>query len=211
MVKVGQTHRRHDAGEARDGGAMRKRATGHGRGRAWARWRALAPARRTVVVAVPEVAGTDDGDDSGGCRSSVELGVEATTAAGMRGWHLRLLRGAVRTWVCSVGRYGDCGHDSDDARRRRASELKGAAATECWGRRGKGESGQWLTAELQGWLAGSGTSGSSRFDGDDLRWPRRGTATWAAMQGFRRPVDRWGGRGGRGGAPELVGGARGGR
>ena len=34
---------------------------------------------------------------------------------------------------------------------------------------------------------------------------------WAAMQGFRRPVERWGGRGGRGGAPELVGGARGGR
>ncbi len=129
MVKVGQTHRRHDAGEARDGGAMRKRATGHGRGRAWARWRALAPARRTVVVAVPEVAGTDDGDDRGGCRSSVELGIEATTAAEMRGWHLRLLRGAVRTWVCSVGRYGDCGHDRDEARRRRASELKGAATT----------------------------------------------------------------------------------
>ena len=31
------------------------------------------------------------------------------------------------------------------------------------------------------------------------------------MQGFRRPVERWGGRGGRGGAPELSGGARGGR
>ena len=115
MVKVGQTHRRHDAGEARDGGVNRKRATGHGRGRAWARWRALAPARRTVVVVVPEVAGTDDSDDRGGCRSSVELGVEATTAAGMRGWHLRLLRGAVSAWVCSVGRYGDRGHDGDIA------------------------------------------------------------------------------------------------
>ena len=42
-------------------------------------------------------------------------GVEATMAAEMRGWHLRLLRGAVRTWVCSVGRYGDCGHDGDIA------------------------------------------------------------------------------------------------
>ena len=31
------------------------------------------------------------------------------------------------------------------------------------------------------------------------------------MQGFRGPVERWGGRGGRGGASELVGGARGGR
>ena len=80
---------------------------------------------------MPGVACTVDGDDRGGCRSSVELGVEATTAAEMRGWHLRLLRGAVRTWVCSVGRYGDCGHDGDEARRRRASELKGAAATGC--------------------------------------------------------------------------------
>ena len=31
------------------------------------------------------------------------------------------------------------------------------------------------------------------------------------MQGFWRPVERWGGRGSRGGAPELVGEARGGR
>ena len=75
MVKVGQTHWRHDAGEARDGGAMRKRATGHGRGRAWARWRALAPARRTVVVAVPEVAGNDDGELASGSRSSANGGL----------------------------------------------------------------------------------------------------------------------------------------
>ena len=33
----------------------------------------------------------------------------------------------------------------------------------------------------------------------------------AAMQGFRGLVERWGGRGSRGGASELVGGARGGR
>ena len=33
----------------------------------------------------------------------------------------------------------------------------------------------------------------------------------AAMQGFRRAVDRWGGRGGRGGAPGRIGEARGGR
>ena len=157
MVKVGQTHRRRDAGEARDGGATRDRATGHGRGRAWARWRALAPARRTVVVAVPVVAGTDDGDDRGGCRSSVELGVEATTAAGMRGWHLRLLRGAVRAWVCSVGRYGDRGHDGDIAG---GVELSAKVGLGPRGRKRPGEKGETirgLTAELQGWLAGSGT------------------------------------------------------
>ena len=73
--QTGQTHRRHDAGEARDGGATQKRATGHGRGRAWARWRALAPARRTVVVAVPVVAGTDDGELVSGGRSSGAVGI----------------------------------------------------------------------------------------------------------------------------------------
>ena len=75
VVKVGQTHRRHDAGEARDGGANRKRATGHGRGRAWARWRALAGAHRMVVVAVPVVAGTDDGELVSGGRSSANGGL----------------------------------------------------------------------------------------------------------------------------------------
>ena len=73
--QTGQTHRRHDAGEARGGGANRKRATGHGRGRAWARWRALAGAHRTVVVAVPVVAGTDDGELVSGGRSSGAVGI----------------------------------------------------------------------------------------------------------------------------------------
>ena len=83
MVKVGQTHRRHDAGEARDGGAMRNRAIGHGRGRAWARWKALAPARRTVVVAEPGVAGSVDGELVSGGRSSGAVGFGA--AARKRG------------------------------------------------------------------------------------------------------------------------------
>ena len=74
MVKVGQTHRRRDAGEARDGGAMRDRATGHGRGRSWARWKALAPARRTVAVAGPGVAGVDGGELGCGRRGSVVHG-----------------------------------------------------------------------------------------------------------------------------------------
>ena len=83
MVRVSQTHRRHDAGEARDGGAIRKHATGHGQGRAWARWRALVGAHRTVVVAVPVVAGTDDGELMSGGRSSGAVGFGA--AAHKRG------------------------------------------------------------------------------------------------------------------------------
>ena len=58
----GQTHRRLDAGEARDGGAARKTPTGHGRGRSWAHWKALAGARRVVVEAGPVVAEADDGE-----------------------------------------------------------------------------------------------------------------------------------------------------
>ena len=83
MVKVGQTRRRHDAGEARDGGANQKRATGHGRGRVWACWRALAGAHQTVVVAMPVVAGTDDGELVSGDRSSGAVGFGA--AARKRG------------------------------------------------------------------------------------------------------------------------------
>ena len=72
MVKRGQrgqTRRRLDAGEARDGGAAWKTPTGHGRGRSWARWRALAGARRVVVAAGPMVAGADDGELQGSGRS----------------------------------------------------------------------------------------------------------------------------------------------
>ena len=41
--------------------------------------------------------------------------------------------------------------------------------------------------------------------------PEEGNGDVAAMQGFRGAVERWGGRGGCGGASELVGGVRGGR
>ncbi len=88
MVKVGQTHRRHDAGEARDGGVIRKRATGHGRGRAWAR-------RQTVVVAVPVVAGTDDGELVSGGRSSGAVG---NGVAGRLGRRWCVLRAPSEVW-----------------------------------------------------------------------------------------------------------------
>ena len=91
-----------------------------------------------------------------------------------------MLRAPSEVWstiVCSVGCYGDRGHDGDFAG---GVELSAKVGLRPRGRKRPGEKGEMirgLTAELQGWLAGSGTSGSSRFDGDDLRWPRRGTAT----------------------------------
>ena len=83
-VKQGQTRWRLDAGEARDGGTARKTPTGHGRGRSWAHWRALAGARRVVVAAGPMVAGANDGEQVRGGRSSVELGFEAAVGVAMR-------------------------------------------------------------------------------------------------------------------------------
>ena len=74
---MGQTRRRLDTGEARDGGAARKTPTGHGRGHSWAYWRALAVAHLVVVEAGPTVAGDDDGELQGGGRSSTMCGVWA--------------------------------------------------------------------------------------------------------------------------------------
>ena len=62
----GQTHRRLDAGEARDGGAARKTPTGHGRGCSRARWRALAGPHLVVVEAGPMVAEANGGEHETG-------------------------------------------------------------------------------------------------------------------------------------------------
>ena len=148
MVKVGQTHRRHDAGEARDGGAMRKRATGHGRGRAWARWRALAPARRVVRLLGRGEAGADDGELQGGGRSSGTCGFGVVVLGRGSWWVLRAPGEVWSTVVCPASSHSGSGHDGDEARRRRAS-----AAAELWPRARKREgrergSARRLTAEL---------------------------------------------------------------
>ena len=90
-----------------------------------------------------------------------------------------MLRAPSEVWstiVCSAGRYGDRGHDGDIAG---GVELSTKVGLGPGGRKRPGEKGETirgLTAELQGWIAGSGTAGVQRIDGDDLRWPRRGTA-----------------------------------
>ena len=125
-----------------------------------------------------------------------------------------MLRAPSEVWstiVCSVGCYGDRGHDGDIAG---GVELSAKVGLGPRGRERPGEKGETirgLTAELQGWLAGSGTRWRRRIRRRRWSEPEEGNGDVAAMQGFRGAVERWGGRGARGGASELVGGARGGR
>ena len=128
-VKRGQTRRRLDSGEARDGGAARKTPTGHGRGRSWAHWRALAGARRVVVAAGPMVAGADDGELQGGGRSSDTHGFDVPVRGRTSWWSGSSPRSNPSTMTRPGAGYGIGGHDGDEARRRRASELMGTTST----------------------------------------------------------------------------------
>jgi len=120
-VKQGQTGRRLDAGEARDGGAARKAPTGHGRGRSWAHWRALAGARRMVVVAGPVVTGVDGGELFHGRRSSGGCGVSAA-ACKQTGYRARVaLRNVASATDARAGPFGRRSHGGDELMRRRAS------------------------------------------------------------------------------------------
>ena len=61
------------------------------------------------------------------------------------------------TMVSSVGRYGDRGHDGDITGGVELSAKVGLGPRDRTRPREKGETTRGLTAELQGWLAGSGT------------------------------------------------------
>ena len=70
---------------------------------------------RPVAVAGPGVAGVD-GDELGcGCRSSGAVGISVAGGLGRRWCVLRAPGEVGSTMVCSVGRYGDRGHDGDIA------------------------------------------------------------------------------------------------
>ena len=81
-VKRGQTRRRLDAGEARDGGERRKRCSGHGLMRGWALRVAGDVAHPTVAVFGAGVAGVNGGELFCGRRSSGNLGVALQSMGG---------------------------------------------------------------------------------------------------------------------------------
>ena len=103
-----------------------------------------------------------------------------------------MLRTPSEVWstiVWSVGCYGDRGHDGDIAG---GVELSAKVGLRPRGRKRPGEKGETirgLTAELQGWLAGSGTRWRRRWSE-----PEEGNGDVAAMQGFRGAVGRWRGK-----------------
>ena len=110
--------------------------------------------------------------------------------------------------VCSDACLHGRSHDGDMAG---GEELSGAvetAATEAKRARELGEEEEELTAGSERGSASSGRSWRRRIDRRRLGCPRLKTRAKAMMQGLRRCVARWGGRGSRGGANGLVGGAR---
>ena len=103
------------------------------------------------------VAGVDGGELGCGRRGSGAVGISVAGGLGRRWCVLRAPGDVWSTMVCSVGRYGDRGHDGDIAG---GVELSAEVGLGPRGRERPGKKGETireLTAELQGWLAGSGT------------------------------------------------------
>ena len=80
VVNVGQTHRRLDAGEASRGGEPRVLPTRLGLARGAQLRDADARPHPTVVVVRPGSGRSGAGDELGGGRSSIELGLVAAVA-----------------------------------------------------------------------------------------------------------------------------------
>ena len=134
--------------------------------------------RLLVVVVGLGVAGVDGGELGCGGRSSGAVGISVAGGLGRRWCVLRAPGDVWSTMVCSVGRYGDRGHDGDIAGGVELSvevEL-GPRGRERPGKRGKRSGGsprlQWASKRARG------RAGDDEFDGDGGRSPKRGTATW---------------------------------
>ena len=153
-------------------------------------------------------AGNDAGELNSGGRSSDGAGFDATVHGKESWWLLRAPGAALSTTASLASRHCGSGHDGAMAG---GGELSGAvetAATEAKRARELGEKEEELTAESERGSASSGRSWRRRIDRRWLGCPRLKTRAKAAMQGLRRCVARWGGRGSRGGADGLIGEAR---
>ena len=146
----------------------------------------------------------------GGGRSSGEVGFDATVHGRKSWWWLRVPGATLSTVrhsdACLHGR----SHDGDMASGKELSGAVETAATEAKRARELGERKRSSQRSRRGGQRARGGPGGGKFDRRWLGCPRLKTRAKAAMQGLRRCVAQWGGRGSRGGADGLVEGARGG-
>ena len=164
--------------------------------------------RRVVAAAGPKMAGVVTGIDRGGRRSSGELGVDATVAGEAHARHLRALGSAGRKLSTTAGPLGGRRHGGGDHRRRRVSVIKGATATAIKRRGKEGETVAELTGVATVASGSSGRRRRRRIDSGELRWPATERRWWRRCRASGGPWVGGEGRGGRGGASGLVGGAR---
>ena len=164
--------------------------------------------RRVVAAAGPKMAGVVTGIDRGGRRSSGELGVDATVAGEARARHLRVPGSAGRKLSTTAGPLGGRRHVGGDHRRRRVSVIKGATATATKRRGKEGETVAELTGVATVASGSSGRRRRRRIDSGELRWPATERRWWRRCRASGGPWVGGEGRGGRGGASGLVGGAR---
>ena len=121
------------------------------------------PKQQTVAARVQY---GDGSDDKCGGRSYGHVRLGARGQRRSNGWVRLALGSVLSTGKCSGARFTGCSGSGDMAG---VEKLSGTTARGREGRRGKEESGQRLTAELQGWLAGSGARRSGRIDGEGRR------------------------------------------
>ena len=170
------------AGEARDGGGGRNSSSGDQMAGGGQLRDAEDPARRVVRSVMPGATYIDGGELKGGGRSSRNRGDGAIGHGREHSWVFRVRRSAVSTLVM-LGRADELrsmelvGRGGGELRRRWGTGLEQEREQERRGNRSK--SSLWLQSASQR-ARGRPVGGES--NGDDLRWPRRGTATWAAMQ-----------------------------
>ena len=122
---MGQTHRRHDVGEARRGGELRKRCSGCHSPRGLLLCAPGSEPNRLVAVAELEMAGNGAGDDHHGVRGSNIVGFDATPRGRISGLHLRTLRVLTNPTGTPTGPIGHRSFVGDEVVRRRTLDLDG--------------------------------------------------------------------------------------
>ena len=178
------------AGDDRDGGGLRESPTGDQIDRGLVLRVAGARAHLVGQVGGAGVERARRNRARGGGRSTGALGSGATVPVGWRAWLLRHLRGAVSTWVCSVGGCGGCGHGGE---RLGGGAVRSPAKSTARGRVGEGKQGGNDGGSQRGRTESKsrpGKHGRRRIEDEVAGGRRLKKSSKATLQGFRRGVAR---------------------